>query len=110
MPPITDLKVDCVAVEVEDQIEAEIVVEAERLAEGVSDGIFVPTRELVDDGPGRLEITVTPDGLLDFEDVVVELAVKVPLLVDSEERDDELPLAMTMEPAPSAVKVVVGIT
>ncbi len=64
----------------------------------------------MDDVPGRLERTVSPDGRLDFEEVVVEFAVKVALLLGSRDRDDdELPLATTMEPAPSAVKAIVGV-
>lgn len=62
----------------------------------------------MDGGPGRLEMTVPADESLDFKEVLVEPALKVPLLEGSKEGGaDKLPLE-TMEPAPSAVKVVVG--
>ena len=89
---------DWVTAEAEDEMEADSVAEAGRLAVVVSDESAVPPRDCVSDGES------------DFE-VVVELAENVPLLlVSSKDRDnDELPLATMMEPVPSAVKVVVGV-
>lgn len=113
MPPITDVKVDWVIAEAEDEVEAEaeIVAEAERLAVGVSDETAVPPEDSVVDTSDRLERLVTSDGESDFE-VVVELVENAlpMLLTGSKDRDDdELPLATMMEPVLSAVKVVAGV-